>query len=339
MFNQNDLLKLKKAFSPFSLDRMCRTTNTDLPALYHYLEYFGFLYTLKGLPVEYYCGYRKLTGKCSRFGRIATHYWRLSEAKGTVFIVHGLFDHVGLYQPAIRHLLDQGFSVVAIDLPGHGLSDGEPTEIDSFDSYADVVDECLAFFASKMQGPAYGFGQSTGGAVILKQCFRAQEKQKTAPYKGIILLAPLVRPCRWFWVRLTYRLLGKFLGKVHRNFNVNSHDESFNHFLATGDILQSRYLSVRWVGAMKQWVAHFKDQPMLDIPALYLQGTSDKVVDWRFNVPAITQKLTNSYLLEVPGAMHHLVNESQIYRQPLNAAISTFLMDSLAENLAENTEA
>ncbi len=326
MFNNNDLLRLKKTFSPFSLDRMCRTTNTDLPALYHYLEYFGFLYTLKGLPVEYYCGYRHLLGKCSTWGRIATHYWRLSEAKGTVFVVHGLFDHVGLYQPAIRHLLDQGFSVVALDLPGHGLSDGAPTAIDSFDSYADVLDECLAFFASKIQGPAYGFGQSTGGAVVLNQCFRAADKNQPMPYKGIILLAPLVRPHRWFWVHLAYRLFGKVLSRVHRNFNVNSHDESFNHFLAAGDILQSRYLSVRWVGAMQQWIAHFKEQPTLSIPALYLQGTEDKVVDWRFNVPAITQKLQNVRVVEIKEAMHHLVNESQIYRRPLNVAISEFLL-------------
>ena len=325
MFNNNDLLRLKKTFSAFSLDRMCRTTNTDLPALYHYLEYFGFLYTLKGLPVEYYCGYRKPEGKLARWGRIATHYWRLNEAKGTVFVVHGLFDHVGLFQAAVRYLLDQGFSVVALDLPGHGLSDGEPTVVDSFNSYADIVDECVAYFESRMQGPAYGLGQSTGSAVVLNQCFRAKLRGKPAPYKAIILLAPLVRPARWFWVNMAYRLLGPILRSISRNFVTNSHDETFNHFLATGDILQSRYLSTRWVKAMRQWVLNFERQPDLDMPSLIVQGTADKVVDWRFNLPAIQGKLKQCQLCEIDGAMHHLVNESADYRRPLVRAVGAFL--------------
>ncbi|BCD97615.1 alpha/beta hydrolase [Marinagarivorans cellulosilyticus] len=330
MFDHHDLLRLQKTFSEFSLDRMCRTTNTDLPALYHYLEFYGFLYTLKGLSVEYYCGYRTPEGEAGRWGRIATHYWRLSEARGTVFVVHGLFDHVGLYQPAVRYLLDQGYSVVAIDLPGHGLSDGEATVIDSFDSYADVLAECVAYFESRMQGPAYGLGQSTGGAVVLNHCFRAAKCGDSCPYQAIILLAPLLRSVRWRWVNMVYRAFSPIIRSINRSFVTNSHNESFNHFLATSDILQSRRLSVRWVTAMREWAFNFDQQPKLDVPALLVQGTGDRVVDWRFNVPAFCGKLSNVEQLQIDKAMHHLVNESPEYRRPLVKAVGVFLANHAA---------
>jgi alpha-beta hydrolase superfamily lysophospholipase len=325
MFEHHDLLRLKKSFSDFTLDSMCRTTNSDLPALYEYLEYYGFLYTLKGLSVEYYCGYRRPMGAAGQWGRVVTHYWRLSEARGTVFVVHGLFDHVGLYQPAIRYLLDQGYSVVAFDLPGHGLSDGEPTVIDSFNRYVDVLDDCVDYFSSRIQGPAYALGQSTGSAIVLKHCFRYAEQGKPSPYQAIILLAPLIRSARWRWVNLSYRLFSPIIRSVTRTFSSNSHDETFNNFLATSDILQSRRLSVRWVGAMREWAKEFEQQPKLDVPAILVQGTGDTVVDWRFNIDAIESKIENLQVIKIKGARHHLVNESPAFRHALVKAVGEFL--------------
>ena len=65
------------------------------------------------------------------------HYFRLPESaspKGTVFILHGYFDHVGLYTQLIDRCLGAGFDVLAYDQPGHGLSSGTLTAIGSFGS-------------------------------------------------------------------------------------------------------------------------------------------------------------------------------------------------------------
>ncbi len=58
---------------------------------------------------------------------------------GTVFLLHGYLEHSGIYQPIIREILDQGFSVLTYDLPGHGLSDGSPASIQNFDHYQHVL--------------------------------------------------------------------------------------------------------------------------------------------------------------------------------------------------------
>jgi alpha-beta hydrolase superfamily lysophospholipase len=53
--------------------------------------------------------------------------------------LHGYLEHSGIYQPIIKEILEQGFSVITYDLPGHGLSNGSPASIQNFDHYQQVL--------------------------------------------------------------------------------------------------------------------------------------------------------------------------------------------------------
>lgn len=81
---------------------------------------------------------------------------------------------------------------------------------------------------------------------------------------------------------------------------------------------------------MREWAFNFDQQPQLDVPALLVQGTGDRVVDWRFNVPEFCAKLPNIEQLQIDKAMHHLVNESPEYRRPLVKAVGVFLASQAA---------
>ena len=56
--------------------------------------------------------------------RLWAQVWSPAEPKGTAFVVHGYFDHLGLYRHLLSLLLNRGWRVVMWDLPGHGLSSG-----------------------------------------------------------------------------------------------------------------------------------------------------------------------------------------------------------------------
>src|SRR5690554_1184041 len=71
---------------------------------------------------------------------VALQVWRPSAPRGTLFILHGYYDHMGLYRHVIRWALEQRLAVLAFDLPGHGLSSGERASIDSFLRYQQVLD-------------------------------------------------------------------------------------------------------------------------------------------------------------------------------------------------------
>jgi alpha-beta hydrolase superfamily lysophospholipase len=261
--------------------------------------------------------------------RIATHYWLPQNPKGTLVVMHGYYDHVGIFGNAIEFGLQQGLAVLAFDLPGHGLSSGEQVAIDSFDQYTDVLDVVLTAARKLLPTPYFAIGQSTGGSVLLNYLWR-YDIARSAPLLGrIALCAPLILPCGWRYSgRFLYALVHSFIKSLPRGPSRSSHDADFNRFVDEQDCLQSRTLSVRWVGAMKAWDQQFRGFPPLENPLLIVQGTEDLTVAWRYNLQQIQRALPNSKVELIPGAGHQLVNETDELRAQVFTAINRhFLSD------------
>lgn len=298
-----------------------------LPDLFaEYFEYYAFFETLKEFDGDYHFGkFQASFG--GRASSVALHYWRHPSARGTAFVVHGLFDHVGIYQTLVRYLVGQRYSVVAFDLPGHGLSAGAPTEVKHFADYSEVLAAIVAAFADGAgQRPFHALGQSTGAAVIMGDIFSRQTTGARQPFEKFVFLGPLIRPVRWRIGRLTLKLFGRFMQSIMRDMSsANSHDLEFHNFLRHHDPLQSRRLAVSWVTALDEWIAICRGAPPTPIQLLVVQGTKDGVVDWRRNIPELTRLFPNLQINYVEGAMHHLVNEAQPWRQAIFASVGQFL--------------
>lgn len=258
---------------------------------------------------------------------IAAHYWlpATAEPKGTIFILHGYYDHVGLLTHVLQFVLEMGYVAVAYDQPGHGLSSGEQASIGSFAEYAAVLHDCLTRCEKNFPKPWHGLGQSTGSAVLLHGLMI---EKITRPLTSIILLAPLVRPTGWRSGVWLYYLLKCFIRKIPRHFANNSNDAAFVKFCRDQDPLQSRHLSLAWVGAMKKWLDTFPSLPVVTVSGLLMQGEADQTVDWRYNVALIKEKISGLEYYQLPGARHHLVNESDELRQQIFARIRRFLLAS-----------
>lgn len=246
--------------------------------------------------------------------KVAVHYFdNTKQAQGTMFVLHGYFDHVGLYRHVIKFYLQKGFSVVAFDLPGHGLSSGEPVSIKHFSDYTFVLSRVIHYFVDRAPLPFSICGQSTGGAVVMDYLLRQNVQDNT--FKNIILLAPLVRPAHWAKVQLLYahaRLL--FIKRIKRLFLNNSHDKAFLAFLEQEDPLQSKTIAVEWVGALKEWINEMNEHQPSNARFLIIQGKEDTTVDWRFNIPFIERLFPNAIVHFLNEARHHLVNESEELR-------------------------
>ncbi len=259
--------------------------------------------------------------------QLATHYWLPEDAKGSLVVVHGYYDHSGLLSHSIRFGLEHNLAVLVFDLPGHGLSTGEPAVIDSFDQYGDALAEILQQSAVIMPQPLYAIGQSTGCAVLLNYLWRYAAESKTDPFAKLVLCSPLVLPRAWrTWHmgRHIYAILRHFVQRVSRTFSKNSHDPAFLDFIQHQDPLQAKYLSLRWIGAMKAWHETFLKLSSRKKDILVVQGTEDMTVDWRYNLPVIKQKLPNAQLVYIEGAGHQLINESETHRRDLFAAIERY---------------
>lgn len=247
--------------------------------------------------------------------RIATQYWIPPQARGTLLVVHGYYDHTGIYDKVIAFGLARGLAVLAFDLPGHGLSSGERAAIESFDQYGDVLEAILQRAQQRLPSPWYALGQSTGGAVLLNHLWRYESRRPNPLLAKTALCAPLILPRGWTRGRWLYMLIHRFIRHLPRGPSRSSHDENFIRFLDEEDCLQSRFLSVRWVGAMKNWDAQFRGWQPLEKSLLVIQGTDDQTVAWRYNLDQLQGKLPQAQVKFIEGAGHQLVNERDDFRE------------------------
>lgn len=239
--------------------------------------------------------------------------WLPPQPVATLFVLHGYYDHMGLYRHVIEWALSKGFAVVSCDLPGHGLSSGERASISDFGLYQQTL---VALFGQarelELPRPWHLCGQSTGGAIAVDHVLHAGEH---SPVDGeLILLAPLVRPRAWHWSKLSYRLLRPFVNGIQRQFSENSNDPAFLPFLQA-DPLQPRRLPTAWVGALMSWVKRIEAAPPSTRRPLIVQGEADGTVDWRYNLKVLKAKFADPQILLLPEARHHLANELPATRQ------------------------
>ncbi|MBU6950675.1 alpha/beta hydrolase [Hahella sp. HN01] len=272
---------------------------------------------------KHYCSYyridkeTRITGVAHRLGyfeaigyRLACHMYTPPRPRGTVFVFHGYFDHVGLFGHLVEHLLRDGYAVVAYDLPGHGLSSGETVSIKNFAQYQSILEACLMLCDGHMPKPWMSVGQSTGGAVLIEYLFSNRFTPESSPFLHWAFLAPLVRPQGWRSVVMLHTLFGPFIRTWRRVFMVNSNDPEFIKFLKDKDPLQSRAVSIDWVGALRRWVKRIESTDPLEQPVTIVQGKEDTTVDWRHNVPQLQRLLPNAEVQYLETGRHQLVNES-----------------------------
>ena len=276
-----------------------------------YLEHYGLIFsTIEG--VQHYVGKYE-----SRGFQIACHYWAPENPVGTYFVVHGYFDHIGLYGHLIHHLLKLGYAVVAFDLPGHGLSSGERVTIESFDHYVDVFSDLLHRCENNFPKPWKAAGQSTGGAILIKYIMAAKPYHYKNDLEGVAVFAPLIHPRSWKKILFTYKLLHRFINKTKRKLYPNTADEKFNQFLANDDPLQTFYVPIEWVASMKRWTEEFAALPPNDYPLKVVQGDCDNTVDWEYNLEVLRKKFQNIDIEIIHGAQHQMVNETVWLREKI----------------------
>ena len=257
--------------------------------------------------------------------RLVAQAWWGAEPRATLVLLHGYYDHMGLYRHLIEWALEMGYAVISCDLPGHGLSEGPRASINEFAEYQAALQGLLQQAELlDLPQPWHLCGQSTGGAIIAD--YLLHQPQAAATLGRSILLAPLVRPRAWGWSKLTYQVMRHFVEAIPRRFSDNSSDQQFLQFLLNQDPLQPRTLPTAWVGALSRWVPHIEAAPVSMHQPLIVQGDADMTVDWQHNLKVLNAKFNAPQVLMVPSAKHHLANETA----PLRQRYFDFLREQLA---------
>jgi len=99
--------------------------------------------------------------------KLAYRSWPAPSAKITFAVVHGLGEHSGRYERFAAGMARHGMATYAVDLRGHGKSEGQRGHVDSWSQWIDDATAFVAHVESEAQGEVVPLGHSFGGAVML----------------------------------------------------------------------------------------------------------------------------------------------------------------------------
>jgi alpha-beta hydrolase superfamily lysophospholipase len=84
--------------------------------------------------------------------------------KAKILLIHGLGEHIGRYNNLASSLYQAGYSVIAYDQYGHGLSTGSRGDIDCEDRLTEDLKKIILTIETKL--PIVLLGHSLGGLVV-----------------------------------------------------------------------------------------------------------------------------------------------------------------------------
>ncbi|HUT93195.1 MAG TPA: lysophospholipase [Thermoguttaceae bacterium] len=203
------------------------------------------------------------------------------DAAAAVVVVHGFLEHSGRHAEVAVELNRHGYAVYAIDLRGHGKSEGDRVFVGSFLEYLRDVELFLAHVRSQQPDrPVFLVGFSLGGTIAATLAARG-----LADVRGLVLAAPAVQIGRGIFpvLRLLAGFVGRFLPRlrvVRMGFRKMSRDPAVIAQVERDPLVFHGRFPARTGAEILSAVRLIQDMmEAIELPLLILHGTGDLVTD------------------------------------------------------------
>jgi alpha-beta hydrolase superfamily lysophospholipase len=312
MDNKKEIQKVLKRLAEWNQKINFHNPVKLTPDLKAYLNYYGFHLE----KMDYHFGKIEVDGT-----NIMVQMFSPEQSIGTVLLLHGYLDHVGILKNIIQHLNDHQYRVISYDLQGHGLSGGEKASVNCFSDYVLTLEKLMKKARKEISGSFYGIGHSTGGAIIINYVLKLKESH----FDNVILIAPLIRSNFWLFSKVSYYFMKPFpfIKEIIRHFRKNSSDEQFLDFIKN-DPLQSKVIPINWLHSLIHWNKEIQTYEPTSKETLLIQGTNDQTVEWRHNLNFIKKKFHNLHITLIKDGRHQLFNEKSEIRDEVFRNIVLF---------------
>lgn len=293
-----------------------------------------------------------VTGMVRTPDQIGLRYarWRTDRppSKGTVVMLQGRAEYIEKAFETVADLRGEGFDVLCFDWRGQGgsermLEDPARGYVDDFDQYIMDLETIFDQIAlPDCRPPFFILGHSTGALVAL-----LATQQMGNRFKRMVLCSPLaglgegpIPPGAVKALSTTLAIVG--LGEIYlaggRDMMAR---RSFAGNMLTTDLARfernSEYTRLHpeltiggptaaWVSAMSRAVERLDDPEFIGqigVPTLLVAAGNDRVVSNRA-IERLGYRMRSGSTLTIAGARHELLQEADIFREQLLAAIYTF---------------
>lgn len=241
--------------------------------------------------------------------------------KGQILLLHGYVLHSLCQASFISHLVAEGWEVIAIDWPGHGISSGKRANISDFSVYSQVLSSVIDTIDRSGKAPLHLIAHSTGCAAWIEYMLNGFPD----PFNKVILISPLLRNAAWH-VSVTGVRVAKTMGwsLVPRIFRKSSHDTDYLK-LVRQDPLAPWVLPIQWSQSLIRWEKKLHKTTPFQRPVTIFQGTHDTVVDWKYGLRSLRRIFPRASIIRCKGQRHDLLNEKLPARRQVFEAIDRVL--------------
>lgn len=234
------------------------------------------------------------------------------EAKSAVVLVHGLKDYSDRYLELVDALVHKGVAVYALDLRGHGDSEGARVWVDDFEDYVDDVELLVREVELKHKGhKVFLFGHSMGGTIATRLVLKDETR-----VDGLILSAPALKVDVGSVTQSFTRLFGSVtptLAVLDLEDSKFSRDPQVVAAMARDPLIFDGKGPARTAAELFRTMAlneeHFRE---LKVPLLILHGEKDQVTSPEgskelYGLAAASDKTLKLY----PELVHDLLHEPE----------------------------
>ena len=250
--------------------------------------------------------------------KLVGYLWDVPNPKKVMCIIHGIGEHAGRYDRMAGMLSEAGIAVVAIDLPGHGLTDGKRGDAAPREKVFEAVDQMLDYARKKYPGvPITLYGHSMGGNICLD--YRARGGLDLLPEKFIVS-APWLKLVKEVPHNLYLALKGasKIVPKAIMHSGCKTEDLGNMEIVANystdplvhGDVTLRTAAECFEIGEAICYGINKMDGYAYGKPFLLMHGTDDKICDIEGTRMFAARYKNNDWFkyIEWPGYYHEIHN-------------------------------
>lgn len=246
--------------------------------------------------------------------RLFYRRWPVESPKAAVAIVHGYAEHSGRYDHVAAMLNDLDLDVFALDVRGHGKSDGVRGHAGDYAEYrADVAALLGRIREESATERILILGHSNGGLITLNYALNPDSDVfaivVTAPFLGTAMKVPAWKST-----------LGRIMAKIYPTLSMPSglptdglsHDKAVVKAYEEDPLVFSTATAGWFVAAVAAQEKVKAEASRITLPCLMMQGTADPLVDAsmaRLLFDALGS--TDKKYVDYDGMYHEIMNETE----------------------------
>ena len=249
-------------------------------------------------------------------GELFYQSWTGTKPRATLVLTHGIAEHSEAYHEVALDLVPKGWDIYAMDLRGHGRSEGRRGAIDDFHRYSRDLDRFVRYLRSgplkDSKVPMVMFGHSMGGLITLRYLV---DQGEASPAIAAVLSSPAlgismpISPIKEFAAHALVRFLPTVTLPNDIPYDKLTHiEERWKKY--PGDVLRHDKISpAMYFGMLEAFEKVGAGASRIKIPTLIVAAGDDHIV----SRPAI-----ESYFPKIGADKKKLIVYEKSYHEVLN---------------------